>query len=493
MVVGDVTTAVDVIVLGAGPGGYVAAIRAAQLGKQVAIVDPGPPGGTCLNLGCIPSKALLAAADRAWQNPALATMGISFGEVKIDFRKLSAWKDSVVQRLSSGVRQLLEGRKVQIVTGKGWFESDHEVRVEGEYGSSRFSFDHCILAVGADPKPLPGLAFDGHHVLTPGQAVGSVILSEAKDLSRDSSASGAHPGDAVGASAERVSIPSRPSPIYRLAIAGSDYIAAELATLFAKLGVPVRLLIPPEQRLLNEFDPAAGRQVQAQLKKLGVEVETNVVDIATAMGDASKLVVSAGLTPHTDNLHLSKAGVEADEHGFILVDNRMRTSNPAIYAVGDVTGGRPLATAAIKQGKVAAENIAGMAAQYAPQAIPQVACTDPEVAAVGLTASEAEAAGYKVVTGRFPLAANGRALTLGAAEGAALTVAEKDSGLLLGITIIGVRAGELIGEAALAIEMGTTLTDLAETLHPHPGLAETLQESVEAALGITVHLLRPSS
>jgi dihydrolipoamide dehydrogenase len=505
MVVGDVTTAVDVIVLGAGPGGYVAAIRAAQLGKQVAIVDPGPPGGTCLNLGCIPSKALLAAADRAWQNPALATMGISFGEVKIDFRKLSAWKDSVVQRLSSGVRQLLEGRKVQIVTGKGWFESDHEVRVEGEYGSSRFSFDHCILAVGADPKPLPGLAFDGQHVLTPGQALQLTELTHLGDAvgaSAERTPSSLPDCEAVDAaaslasclgSAERVSIPSRPSPIYRLAIAGSDYIAAELATLFAKLGVPVRLLIPPEQRLLNEFDPAAGRQVQAQLKKLGVEVETNVVDIAAVMGDASKLIVSAGLTPHTDNLNLSKAGVEADERGFILVDNRMRTSNPAIYAVGDVTGGRPLATAAIKQGKVAAENIAGMAAQYAPQAIPQVACTDPEVAAVGLTASEAEAAGYEVVTGRFPLAANGRALTLGAAEGAVLTVAEKDSGLLLGITIIGVRAGELIGEAALAIEMGTTLTDLVETLHPHPGLAETLQESVEAALGITVHLLRTSS
>lgn len=455
MVVGDVTTAVDVIVLGAGPGGYVAAIRAAQLGKQVAIVNPGPPGGTCLHLGCIPSKALLAAADRAWQNPVLATMGMSSSEVKIDFGKMSAWKDSVVQRLSSGIRQLLEGRKVQIVTGKGWFESDHEVRVEGEYGSSRFSFDHCIIAVGADPKPLPGLAFDGQHVLTPGQAL------------------------------QLTELPTN------LAVAGSDYIAAELATLFAKLGVPVRLLIPPGQRLLNEFDPAAGRQVQVQLKKLGVKVETNVVDIATVLGDTSKVVVSAGLTPHTDNLNLSLVGIKIDKHEFIQVDNRMCTSNGTIYAVGDVTGGNPLATAAIKQGKVAAENIAGLTAQYAPQAIPQVACTDPEVASVGLTTTEAEAAGYEVVTGRFPLAANGRALTLGAAEGAVFTVAEKDSGLLLGITIIGARAGELIGEAALAIEMGTTLTDLAETLHPHPGLAETLQESAEAALDITVHLLRP--
>ena len=163
-----------------------------------------------------------------------------------------------------------------------------------------------------DPKPLPGLAFDGQHILTPAQALSSVILSEAKDLPRDSSASETHPRNTVGADL------SRPSPIDRLAIAGSDYIAAELATLFAKLGVSVRLLIPPEQRLLNEFDPAAGRQVQAQLKKLGVKVETNVVDIATAIGDASKLIISAGLTPHTDNLNLSKAGVEADEHGFIF-------------------------------------------------------------------------------------------------------------------------------------------------------------------------------
>jgi dihydrolipoamide dehydrogenase len=200
------------------------------------------------------------------------------------------------------------------------------------------------------------------------------------------------------------------------------------------------------------------------------------------------VVVSAGLTPCTGALNLAQARIKTDAQGFIQVNDRLRTNNPNIYAVGDVTGGLPLAHIAIKQGKVAAETIAGLPAQYAPQAVPRVAWTDPPVAAVGLTASEAEATGYEAVTGRFPLAANGRALTLDSAEGFVQTVAEKGSGVLLGVTIVGAQADSLIGEAALALEMGATLTDLAETLHPHPSLGETLQEAAEAALGIAVHI-----
>jgi dihydrolipoamide dehydrogenase len=273
-----------------------------------------------------------------------------------------------------------------------------------------------------------------------------------------------------------------------MAIIGSDYIAVELATIFTKLGVAVHLLIPAGEHLLNEFDPSAGRQIQTRLKKLGVKVETKVTDPTRVVEDTAQVIVSAGLTPHTGDLQLADAQVGLDESGFILVNDRMQTSNPAVYAVGDVTGGPPLATVAIKQAKVAAESIAGKPAQYAPQAIPHVAWTDPQVATVGLTAAEAKSAGYTVVTGRFPLAANGRALTLNAGEGFVQTVAEKENEILLGVTIVGVQAGTLIGEATLALEMGATLTDLAETLHAHPGLGETLMESAEAALGLAVHI-----
>ncbi|MSP12409.1 MAG: FAD-dependent oxidoreductase [Chloroflexi bacterium] len=462
MVVGDLETAVDVLVLGAGPAGYAAAIRAAQLGKQVALVDPGKPGGTCLHEGCIPAKALLSAAERAWQIPALAEMGIMAGPAQVDMVRLQSWKNGVVAKLTNGVGQLLARHKVQIVAGKGWFipepgvQRHYEVRVEEENGSQRFSFEHCIIAVGGSPAPLAGLAYDGARVLTTSQAL---RLSE---------------------------IP------WCMAVIGGDYIAVELATLFAKLGVAVRLLVPAGQEFLGEFDSAATRLVRARLKKLGARVEMDVADLAAAVQETGCVVVSNGIVPNTADLHLEVVGVAADSQGFLLVNDRMRTTNPAIYAVGDVTGGFPLATIAFKQGKVAAEALAGLPAQYAPQAIPRVAWTDPELATVGLTAREATAAGYTVVTGRFPLAANGRALTLEADEGMVMTVAERESGVLLGVTIAGTCAAELIGEAALALEMGATLLDLAETLHPHPSLSEALQESAEAALHRAIHLFNPA-
>jgi len=454
MVVGDLETAVEVVILGAGPGGYVAAIRAAQLGKDVAIIDPGPLGGTCLNSGCIPSKALLTAAGRFHQLSGLAEMGIRVGPLELDLAQMQRWKDGIVSQLTKGVQHLLDKHDVQIFDGKGWFIGPGGLRVEGEHGSQRFSFEQCIIAVGAEPAPLSGLDFDGRRVLTPSQAL---ALAE------------------------------RPPDI---AIIGSDTIAAELATFFAKIEVPVRLLIPGGETLLSAFDPAAVRQVRARFKKLGVTVETNVTDSAVAVAEATVVVVSAGLIPRTKDLDLAQVQVTTDARGFIPVNDRMQTSNAKIYAVGDVTGGPPLATLALKQAKVAAEHLAGRPAQYAPQAIPQVAWTDPPIAAVGLTAAEAQAVGYEIVTARFPLAANGRALTLDAAEGFALVVAEQGSEVLLGVTLVGGGAEVLISEAALALEMGATLTDLAETLHPHPGLGEPLQEAAEAALGLPVHILK---
>ena len=270
MVVGDVTTAVDVLVLGAGPGGYVAAIRAAQLGHHVTLIDQGPPGGTCLKRGCIPLKALLSATERYAQarSEELATMGIAAETVSFNWTKMQAWKQSVVDRLTDGVRRLIAGNRVDYVYGTGWFINAQEVRVEGEHGSHRFKFDDCILAVGADASPHIHRAFDGKEILTPEQAL---MLPELPET---------------------------------LSIVGDDYIALEMATLFARLDVKVKLFSPGEQ-ILAGFDPAALRLVQAGLRKLGIQAMTNAA--REDVGDRP-MVISQGVSPHTSGLHLDAAG-----------------------------------------------------------------------------------------------------------------------------------------------------------------------------------------
>ena len=448
MVVGDLAIEADVVVVGAGPGGYVAALRAAQLGRQVVLVDPNPPGGTCLREGCIPSKALLTAVSHAHNIPNLAEMGIYVGEATVDWPRMQRWKEGVVGGLSKGVAQLLKGNGVEVVAGNGRFLQPDQLWVESQYATHRFAFDQAIIATGAEAAAWPELLFDGERVLTPIQAL---------------------------------QLEARPET---LTVIGSDYIAAEIATIFAKLGTAVTLWTGAVG-LLPDFDPTAGRLVGAQLRKLGVKLPKGAAEPPTE----GLVVVSNGIVPRTAALDLALAGVETDGAGFVRVNGQMQTSNPNIFAVGDITGHLPLATLAIKQGKVAAEVVGGKTAVFAPQAIPRIAWTDPEVAAVGLTTAQAEQLGYEVVNGRFPLGANGRAQTLNAANGVVLTVAEAETELLLGVTIVAPHASDLIGEAALAIEMGATLTDLAETLHPHPGLGEALLESAESALGRAVHIL----
>lgn len=449
MVVGDVTTAVDVLVLGAGPGGYVAAIRAAQLGHKVTLVDAGEPGGTCLNLGCIPLKALLSASERYVQarGADLAAMGISSESVTVDWSKMQAWKQSVVRRLSEGVRRLFASNGVECLHGTGWFINEQEVRVEGEHGSLRFKFDYCIIATGAEPAQVESLPYDGKGVLTPEQAL---------------------------------ALPELPAT---LSIAGDDYIALELATLFAGLDVRVKLYTPGSQ-ILAGGDPAVLRQVQAGMRKQGIAVSTSV---PLAEINERPLVVSRGVTPHITGLHFDAAGIMLNPSGGIQVDTQQRTSQPAIFAVGDCTGGPALASRAIKQGKVAAEVIAGQRVQFAPLVMPLVVHTTPEIAMVGYTAEEASREHGQILTGRFPLAANGRALTLSTDNGVAQLLASED-GTLLGATLVGPRAGDLIGQLALAIEMGATLTDLSEILYAHPGLSEMVLEAAEQGLGKAVHI-----
>lgn len=451
MVVGDVTTAVDVLVLGAGPGGYVAAIRAAQLGRHVTLIDQSLPGGTCLHRGCIPLKALLSSTERYQQTrqEELASMGISAQSVTFNWAEMQAWKQSVVDRLAEGVRRLLTGNHIDFVHGTGWFINDRELRVEGEHGSLRFKFEHCIIATGADAAPLDGFPFDGEHVLTPEQALMLPALPET------------------------------------LSIFGDDYIALELATLFARLNVRVKLYTQGEQ-LLPGIDPAAMRLVQAGLRKPGVQVETKA---AIANIAERPLVISQGVQPRTAGLHLDAVAVTLTANGGILVNTMQQSSIPHIYAIGDCTGGRALASIAMKQGKVAAEALSGQRVQYAPLVTPLVVHTTPELATVGYSATQATEAGYTITTGRFPLAANGRALTLGADNGVAMLTASADDGVLLGATIVGPHAGDLIGQATLAIEMGATLTDLTEILYAHPGLSETVLESAENALGRAIHIV----
>src|SRR2546426_1996707 len=354
MVVGDVTTAVDVLVLGAGPGGYVAAIRAAQLGHHVTLIDQGPPGGTCLNRGCIPLKALLTSTERYWQTlqEELAAMGISAESVSFDWARMQAWKQSVVNRLTDGVRRLLSGNRIEYVYGKGWFMNAEEVRVEGEYGSHRFKFEHCILAVGAHAAPFAHLPYDGKDVLTSEQALMLPALPET------------------------------------LSVVGDDYIALELATLFARLGIKVKLYTPGEQVLagLALWEPAALRLVQAGLRKLGIQVTTKA---AIEEVNERPIVISQGVCPRTSGLHLDAVRLEMTPNDGIAVNSMQQSSVPHIYAVGDCTGERALASVAIKQAKVAAEVLSGQRVQFAPLVIPQIVHTTPEIATVGYTTEEA--------------------------------------------------------------------------------------------------------
>ncbi len=447
MVVGDVTTAVDVLVLGAGPGGYVAAIRAAQLGRHVTIVEPGPAGGTCLNRGCIPLKALISATERYQQmrSDDLVPMGIHAEAVSFDWTTMQAWKQSVVEQLSNGVRRLLDGNHIEIVKGIGWFINAQEVRVEGEYGTHRFKFENCIIATGAESIPD-----DSKNSTTPEQILQLAQLPQS------------------------------------MSIVGDDYIALELATLFARLGVKIKLYSPGEQ-LLSGVDSSVLRLIQAGLRKLGIEQTTlknKMIEV-----DDIHIVSSKKMAPNTKGLHLDALGMQLIENGGIAVNTMQQTSIPHIYAVGDCTGGQGLASVAIKQGKVAAEVLAGQRVQFAPLVTPLVVHTTPELATVGYTAEEATKAGFIVITGRFPFAANGRALTLNADNGVAMIVATKNEGVLLGATLVGPRAGDIIGQLVLAIEMGATLTDLDEILYAHPSLSETIQESVENAIGRAIHIM----
>ncbi len=466
MVVGEARVEVDVLVLGAGPGGYVAAIRAAQLGRSVTVVDKGPVGGVCLNVGCIPSKALISAASQYESAVNGSEIGIQAEGVKVDFAKVQEWKNGIVNKLTGGVSGLFKGNKVQFVSGEAFFTDVDEVRVVSGYEGTRYKFKDCIIATGSRPFELKSLPF------------GKRILS----------------------SSEALSLTELPKS---LIVVGGGYIGIELGQAFAKFGTKLTVL-EGGKTILPGFEEEATKLVQRKLNKLGVEIVTEALAQGAAQTDsdvtvtytvngeekqvtADYVLVTVGRKPNTEELGLDVIKLEPDERGLIPVDEQGRTAVPHIYAIGDIVPGLALAHKASYEGKVAAEAIAGQPSAVDYNVIPAVVFSDPEIAGVGMMEAEAKAAGIAVKIGKFPYAANGRALSMNAGEGFVKLIAEESTGVILGGLVAGHEASNLIAEIGLAIELGTTLEDIALTIHAHPTLGEIVMEAAEGALGQAIH------
>ena len=456
----------EVLVVGGGPGGYVAGIRAGQLGLETIVVDGRPLGGTCLNVGCIPSKALIHAADEfalAAEQAASAPRGISVSDPNLDLARVVAWKDGIVSRLNVGVAGLLAKAGTTVIEGWCTIVDGKTVDVAGTDGSTqRISADHLVLATGSEPVELPGLPF----------------------------------GDRVLSSTELLDLDELPA---RLAVVGGGYIGLELGTAMAKLGSSVTI-IESEPRVLPQYDQRLTAPVAAGLRSLGVEVLTSTratglsgTDLAVEGPDGArtiavdKVLVTVGRRPKVAGMGLAHLGLTMSGP-FIAIDDRCHTSMRNVWAVGDVTGEPMLAHRAMKQGEVVAEAIAGKPAVFRPEAIPAIVFTDPEIVTVGLDPDQSRAQGLEVVVGRFPLSANSRSMTLGADRGFVRAVARADDHLIVGLQAVGRSVAELSAAFGLGIEMGARLEDVADTIHAHPTVGEGLAESALAALGHALHI-----
>ena len=462
----------QVLVIGAGPGGYTAAFRAADLGQSVVLVERWPSlGGVCLNVGCIPSKALLHAAKVIDESHAMAAHGISFSAPQIDIDKLRAWKDGVVQRLTGGLTGLAKQRKVTVVTGEARFVSPNQVAVEHEGQTRIIGFDHAIIAAGSEPVQMPFIPHDDPRVL-----------------------------DSTGA-LELDGVPAR------LLVIGGGIIGLEMATVYHALGAKVTIV-----ELMDQIIPGADKdlvtplmkRISKQYEAIHLKAKVTAVEAtpeglkvsfeggtAPASDTFDKVLVSVGRRPNGQRIGAEAAGVAVDARGFIAVDRQMRTNVPHIFAIGDVVGQPMLAHKATHEGKVAAEVAAGKASAFDAKVIPSVAYTDPEVAWVGMTETEAKAKGVKVGKGVFPWAASGRSLALGREEGLTKVLFDPETDRILGCGIVGPSAGDLIAEAALAIELGADAEDIGLTIHPHPTLSETIGLAAEAFEGTITDLYMP--
>ena len=462
----------ELVVLGSGPGGYTAAFRAADLGKKVVLIERHATlGGVCLNVGCIPSKALLHAAKVVTEAEEMSHSGIEFGKPKIDLDKLRSWKDAVVGRLTKGLAALAKQRKVTTLQGVGKFESPGQITVETPEGIKRVSFDSCIIAAGSRVARIPGFPYDDARLM---DSTGALALA---DIPR------------------------------RLLVIGGGIIGLEMACVYDALGAKVTVV-----ELADGLIPGADRDLIRPLAKRiekryeAIYLNTKVVKLepkpegllATFEGDVkpqqqmfNRVLMAVGRRPNGGDIGAEHAGVAVDERGYIPVDKQQRTNVPHIFAIGDVCGEPMLAHKATHEAKVAAETIAGHKVAFDAMTIPSVAYTDPEVAWMGLTETEAKKQGIAYDKASFPWAASGRALSIGREEGVTKLLYDKATKRILGAGIVGVNAGELIAELVLALELGADMEDIGLTIHPHPTLSETPFFAAEMALGSITDLYAP--
>lgn len=468
MVVGDFAIELDTLVVGAGPGGYVAAIRAAQTGQKVTIVDKGALGGVCLNVGCIPSKALIEAGTRYSQAKNSEEMGIITKEVSVDFEKVQEWKAGIVNKLTSGVESLLKGNKVDIVKGEAYFVDRNTVRIMDDKSSQTYTFKNCIIATGSTPIEIPSFKFSDRIL----DSTGALALKE---------------------------IPKK------LVVIGGGYIGTELGAAYSDFGTEVTILEGASE-ILSGFEKDMTAVLKRNLKKKNVQIITNAMaksseetDIGVkvtyeAKGkeetiEADYVLVTVGRYPNTREIGLEEVGIELDERGLVKIDKQCRTNIDNIYAIGDIVAGPPLAHKASYEGKIAAEAIAGEKSEIDYNGIPAVMFAAPEIASVGYTEAEAKEAGFDVKASKFPFAANGRALSLANTDGFVRLVTRKEDGLILGGQVVGANASDIISEIGLAVETGMTAEDLALTIHAHPTLGEVTMEAAEVATGRPIHIM----
>jgi dihydrolipoamide dehydrogenase len=462
----------DVVVIGGGPGGYTAAFRCADLGRKVALVERHSNlGGVCLNVGCIPSKALLHVAEVVNDARELGKHGVAFGEPDLDLAKLRGFKEKTVRRLTRGLAGLAEQRDVAVLRGEARFTAPDQIRVVGAEGEKSLSFDAGIIATGSRPVEIPGMPTGDPRLI-----------------------------DSSGA-LELVDVPER------LLVIGGGIIGLEMATVYDALGTRITLV-----ELTDELIPGCDRDLVEPLKRrlgrrcenvflgtrvLGVEAEAEGLRVsfdgpkAPTSDTFDRVLVAVGRRPNSEAIDLAAAGIEIGAHGFIEVDAAMRTGVPHLFAIGDVVGQPMLAHKAMHEGKVAAEVIAGLPAAFEPLGIPSVAYTDPEIAWVGLSETQAKQQGTAYEKGTFPWTASGRALSIGRSDGITKILVDPESRRILGAGIVGRNAGELIAEAVLALEMGADTEDVGLSIHPHPTLSETFGLAAEMAEGTITDLYAP--
>ncbi len=462
----------EVVVLGAGPGGYTAAFRAADLGKKVVLIEKHASlGGVCLNVGCIPSKALLHVAKVITEAEEVSHHGVTFSKPEIDIDKIRGWKESVISKLTGGLAQLAKQRKVEVVRGVAKFASSHSLSVATADGEKTITFDHAIVAAGSSVARIPGFPYDDPRII---DSTGALLLQD---------------------------VPKR------LLILGGGIIGLEMATVYDALGSKISVV-----ELMDQLIPGADKDMVKPLHNRiakryeAIYLKTRVTKIeskpegllVTFEGEQApepqlydRVLMAVGRRPNGRLINAEAAGLSIDERGFIPVDKQQRTNVPHIFAIGDIVGDPMLAHKAVHEGKVAAENIAGHKAYFEPLTIPSVAYTDPEIAWMGLTETQAKAQGIAYEKASFPWAASGRALSVGREEGSTKVLLDPETRRILGAAIVGVNAGELIAEAVLALEMGADMEDIGLTIHPHPTLSETLCFAAEMAEGTITDLMPP--